>query len=511
MKYQPKRAVVIGAGIGGLTTGALLAKAGLDVTVLEAHIYPGGCAGTFYHQKYRFDAGATLAGGFHAGGPMDIVAQAVGIDRWPTCASEPAMTVHLPDGARIDRRGDELRWDVRQNAFDRSDTRFWTWQEQTADLLWDLALRVPPWPPQTLKESTQLARVGMGWLWENISRVHPSLALDLNGYVKRHLNGLSERLRLFVDAQLLIASQATSDRTNALYGAAALDLPRRGVVHVSNGIGGIAETIAGALQNNGGTLHYRQQVEEIMREGGRPVAVRTKRGQYFDADIVVANLPPWNLRSLIAAPVPVRIASLPAAPRRGGGAFMCYVGIDDSIVPADGALHHQVVLGEPLGEGNSVFLSLSPSWDSERAPEGQRALTISTHTRLDPWWLLFEQNRDEYERRKEIYTDKLIAAAERALPGLRQGIRLVKPGTPVTFQRFTRRHAGWVGGFPQSSLFTAWGPSVAPGIWMVGDTIFPGQSIAAVALGGLRVANSILQSVGADEHVIDRYRLSAPA
>ena len=34
--------VVIGAGIGGLTAAALLAKTGLDVTVLEAHIYPGG-------------------------------------------------------------------------------------------------------------------------------------------------------------------------------------------------------------------------------------------------------------------------------------------------------------------------------------------------------------------------------------------------------------------------------------------------------------------------------------
>ena len=36
--------VVIGAGVGGLSTAALLAMAGLDVTLLEAHIYPGGCA-----------------------------------------------------------------------------------------------------------------------------------------------------------------------------------------------------------------------------------------------------------------------------------------------------------------------------------------------------------------------------------------------------------------------------------------------------------------------------------
>ncbi len=94
--------VVIGAGVGGLTTDALLARAGLNVTVLEAHIYPGGCAGTFYHQGYQFDAGATLAGGFYPGGPMDLMARSVGIDQWPARPSNPAMTVHLP-GADITR------------------------------------------------------------------------------------------------------------------------------------------------------------------------------------------------------------------------------------------------------------------------------------------------------------------------------------------------------------------------------------------------------------------------
>jgi hypothetical protein len=54
----------------------------------------------------------------------------------------------------------------------------------------------------------------------------------------------------------------------------------------------------------------------------------------------------------------------------------------------------------------------------------------------------------------------------------------------VTFQRFTRRAWGWVGGFPQTSLFRAWGPCLAPGLWLVGDSIFPSQSVPAVALAG---------------------------
>ena len=54
---------------GLLTTAALLARQDAAVILLEAHFCVSGCAGTFLHKSYRFDAGATVAGGFHPGGP----------------------------------------------------------------------------------------------------------------------------------------------------------------------------------------------------------------------------------------------------------------------------------------------------------------------------------------------------------------------------------------------------------------------------------------------------------
>jgi phytoene dehydrogenase-like protein len=97
---------------------------------------------------------------------------------------------------------------------------------------------------------------------------------------------------------------------------------------------------------------------------------------------------------------------------------------------------------------------------------------------------------------------KILAVAETALPGLRHAARLVLPGTPVTFQRFTRRARGWVGGFPQLSLMRTLGPRLSPNLWLVGDSIFPGQSTAAVALGGLRVARMALREMGSGK-IID--------
>ncbi len=499
------RIVIVGAGVGGLTTAAALARAGLDVTILEAHVYPGGCAGTFYHKGYRFDAGATLAGGFYAGGPMDVVARAAGfaLNDWPARSANPAMAVHLPDVSII-RYADETRLVEHRAKFGAESDRFWCWQEKAADAMWDLALDAPVWPPQTAGELIDLMRAGVDWLSRDPKgRLNPHLVADAFRPMSAHLRGMPDRLRLFIDAQLLISAQTTSEYANALYGASALDLPRRGVVHLKGGMGAIARTLADAVRRSGGAVHYRQEVARVVMDKGRPIAVETKRGDSFSADAVIFNLPPWNIARLLGEDAPLRLrcravgdGAYRLRPRDGWGAFMVYVGFDGAIVPADLPLHHQVIVRAPLAEGNSVFASISPAWDTGRAPTGRRTLTLSTHTDLSVWWDLFHNDRAAYKKRVGAYTERLLDAAEVALPGLRRAASLILPGTPVTFQRFTRRDGGWVGGFPQTSLFRARGPRLAPKLWTVGDSIFPGQSTAAVAMGGLRVAGALLRERG---------------
>jgi C-3',4' desaturase CrtD len=479
-----------------LTAGALLAKAGLDVTVLEAHVSPGGCAGTFYHQGYRFDAGATLAAGFDTDGGMQRIGKILEIT-WPVVPADIAMNVQLPDGSGVTRWTDAERWrEARSMAFGLEWEPFWRWQEGTADLLWDAILRDPtgglPWPPTSEREWSELAKAGALVAASACERL-PLLALDAVRPVSARLRSAPSRLLNYVDGQLLISAQVTSRRANALYGAAALDMPRRGVAHVKGGMGRLAEILADAVRRHGGQVLYRHPVTNIIRSHGRPKAVVTGKGVEFPTDVVLFNLPPWDAVSLLdhGTPLPVKQE---APPVDGWGAFMVYAGVEGRIVPSNASLHHQILLKQPFGEGNSVFVSLSLPDDPLRAPQGHRAVTISTHTRLAPWWRLFESDRKAYEARKQEYTQRVLDVTESALPGLRCAARLVIPGTPVSFQRFTRRRLGWVGGFPQTSLTRSWNPRLGPGLWLVGDSVFPGQSVLSVALGGARVSEAVRTS-----------------
>ena len=490
MNGSAPRAIVIGAGVGGLTTAALLLRAGQPVTVLEAQSYPGGCAGTFSHRGYRFDAGATLAGGFASGEPHARLGEALGLE-WPVRPVDPAWVVHLP-GLSVTQWASPERWQAEWQAAFPGTEGFWRRQTALAQAAWDVAARPFPWPPQSPRDWLTLA----AGLRPRTLRAAP--------FALRTVADLAPAgdplFKTFLDAQLLISAQTTAEYANALYGSAALDLPRRGVNHVRGGMGALATTLVSWIRAHGGEVLFHQRAERLELRHGRVVAVHTNKGLRVECDSLAANLTPPAWAALLddQSPTPRRSDARAGQRGAGWGAFTLYLGLEAAGLPAGAADHHQVVVDptRPLGEGNSVFISLSDAADASRAPAGKRAATLSTHTGLDPWWAALGASREAYDARKADYTERLLSAAERALPGLRGAVRLCLPGTPVNFQNFTGRPLGMVGGWPQTSLFAARGPATGlDNVWLVGDSIFPGQSTAGVTLGAMRVASAMVRSL----------------
>lgn len=494
--------IVIGAGIGGLTTAALLAHEGRSVLLLEGHIEPGGCASSFRRKRpdgsaYVFDVGATLFGGFQSGGAHDWVAQQLGVS-FPAERLEPAMQVWLPDRV-ITRYGDERWTDERRAAFPeqaQEAERFWRHQEGAADISWRFAQRLPPMPIETAGDVMRMLPA----VRPEMVALLPHIARTVGDELRRC--GVSDRaLRTFVDAQLLISSQVTSEECAWLFGSVALDLARQGVYYVHGGAWTTARILADAFVRDGGELRYRAPVDKILTSGSRAVGVRTTDGTLFYGDHIVANMTIWDVARLLDR-VPRGLEQTAEQTPDSWGAFMLYLGVDEAAIPPDLPDHHQVVLDydQPLGEGNSVFVSLHPASDTSRAPAGQRAVTVSTHTHAQSWWDARKAGRQAYGERKALLAERMLQAVERVLPTVREYIRYQQSGSPVTFQRYTRRQSGMVGGVPQrpqSSGFASLGPRAAhlSRLWLVGDSTFPGQSTAAVTQSGIRVFSEIQRAL----------------
>jgi phytoene dehydrogenase-like protein len=189
-----------------------------------------------------------------------------------------------------------------------------------------------------------------------------------------------------------------------------------------------------------------------------------------------------------------------------GGAIIVFLGVPDDEVTDHRLTHHQLLQDyqHPLGDGNNMFVSVSSPGDLDSAPPGHRAVMISTHTELARWADLSEV---DYQSRKQEVGDRLLGYARRAYPRLGDRAVVRQVGTPRSYERFAFRPGGAVGGVRQTLGNT--NQRAIPheldvkGLWLVGDSTWPGLGTVACVLGSRIVADRVLRDAR-------RYAMTVP-
>ncbi len=418
--------VIVGAGLGGLSTALRLAGAGRRVTVLEQAGEPGGRAGVLRRDGYQFDTGPTV---LTMPELIDDALACVGerlTDRLELLPLSPAYRATFADGSRIDVHTDPDRMaaEIAEVASARDAAGYLELVEFLRKLYrleqYNFIDRNLDSPLQ-LVGSAGIRLLALGGL----RRLAPKIGQYLH----------DDRLRRIFSFQAMYAGLAPQDAL-AIYAVISYMDTVAGVYFPRGGMHAVSRALAEAAADHGVTFRYRTKVDRIEVSGGRARAVHTCDGDRIVADAVVVNadLPTAYERLLPAEFHPRRLARLRYSPS-------CVLVHAGSATRYPDLAHHSIFFGsawrstftEIIDDGRLMsdpsFLVSNPSQTDPSLAPSDRATyyvlfpTPNTRAGID-WSAIGPRYRDEI----------MATLDRRGLPGFEQGIEVEAVVTPQDWQ-----------------------------------------------------------------------------
>ncbi|WP_413201126.1 phytoene desaturase family protein [Nostoc piscinale] len=491
--------VVIGSGIGGLSCAAMLARYGFDVIVCESHTIAGGAAHAFERQGYKFDSGPSLYSGLSyspSPNPLRQVLDAIG-SQLP-CVNYNTWGCCLPEGDFDTSVGAEQFCDVLARL--RGEDAVIQWQKLQQVML-PLAQAAIALPPAALRLDIGAAIT--------VSRFAPTLArhaanvLKLTGSFSRIMDGVVSDpfIRNWLNMLCFLLSGLPASGTNAAEVAFMFaDWYRPGVQldYPVGGSGALVNALVQGLEKHGGELQLGAHIEQVLVKNQRAIGVRLRNGEEIRARrAVVSNASVWDTLKLVPPEaLPDKFCRQRQSTPECDSFMHLHLGIDAQGLPANLACHHIIVNDWDKGitaPQNLVLVSIPSVIDPSLAPPGKHVIHVYTPGN-EPYslWEGMDRKSSEYEQQKRSRSQIMWQALERIIPDIHSRCEITLVGTPLTHERFLRRHRGSYG--PAISADVGLFPSsLTPlsGLMCCGDSTFPGIGLPAVAASGMIVANTL--------------------
>lgn len=429
--------IIIGAGLGGLTAGAKLAKEGKKVLLLEQHDRPGGCATTFNRKDFIFEVGLHEMDG---PGPGDLkvkIFRDLGL-------TDKVTLLEIPEFYRF--------------------------------VNGDYDVVVPHNPEEAKDKLTGLfpdEAEGINTYFHYMLNARKIISDDsannmksLGDFLDEHIRNDNLKLILlgnlgyFHDDPYSISLNYYQVAQGSYYGGRAS--------FVKGGSQQLSNALVSVIEENGGTVKLNNLAVEIIFADEKPSGVRYKSAkgkmqeEYTDyAEIIVVNasvptlaekLLPENYRSELSEKIKNQ--------KIGASLLTVYFGFSKSL-KAIGNSCYSTFIYDPfiktqkdiLENNHSGFETRSftlvdySMLDSALAPDGKGVAAVCCIDYASDWEGM---DRKAYLNKKARVAETIVDRCEKLIPGFRSAIEYVEVGTPLTVRRYTLNPDGAVYGFAQN-------------------------------------------------------------
>ncbi len=551
--------IVIGSGIGGLSSAAMLSKCyNYKVLVLESHYLLGGCAHTFERDGFKFDAGPSLWNGMATRpyNPLREIMEIVDCGDKVQYSNYDGWVMHTPDCS--------FKFTVGEGEFEKiiekhgGDDAITEWNELLEYLkpIQELAVAIPPLvlrsdPGVLLTLAPHFGKLLKGALVA--SKVEGSFYDVSKGIVK------DDFLVNWFEFLSFALSGLGADGTIAAAVAYTMrDLHQKGAKldYPIGGSAAVVDALAGAVTAGtpGSKVITNAHVAEIeLNSAGRAVGVKLKgkkgKGLQLKAKkAVISNASIWDTLNLLPRCLPnggpdeshndknrraeldLKLAAMRetkmATPMTGSFVHL-HIGINATGLPQDLESHYSVInhWDDIEAPQNHVIISIPSVLDPTMCPPGCHVIHAYAAAN-EPWDLYSDFDkvnggsnladpqdssssssedggggrRADYEALKKERCDFLWKAVEKSLPDVRERVLVNMEGSPLTHQRFNRRYKGTYGPKLRAGKekFPYPRDLGIDGLLNCGDSVFPGIGVPAVAASGANAASS---SVSVREHL----------
>lgn len=490
-------AIVIGAGCGGLSAAALLAKQGRKVLVIEQSSLIGGCCSTFERNGFHFDVGASIVEIIH---PIEVLFKRLGTElqkEVDLIACDPIYSCYTSNGSRFEYPCSVDKTAEVMAGFSKQDAKRWYKYVGRMSDFTDLALKhFFLSPASTIGDMAKMFMKGPGLLkygglfmssYQDVickyfkhETIRESLAFQ------SHYIGLPPELCAGHYAMLPYCEQL------GIY------YPRGGMIK-------IPESIKNCGERFGMEVRLNTCADRVMVRNKRAVGVALNDGTEITSDIVVSNI---NAKTLYLKLIGEE--HLPRLVRKGIKSYdysmstpMIYLGLNYR--PPLKAHHTLVTI--PINQMNDYWwndykqgrfpdkqfgiLCCPTLSDPGLAPENHHILNLT----LAPG--PYRLSESDWDTEKNGMLERIVKyLSDNYVPGLAEHVVEAAFTTPHDFERMLLSPEGAIYAINQDvTNATVFRPSskskCIDGLYLAGASTHPGGGVPAVIASGVVVADQI--------------------